>query len=207
MDRGQRDRFLETAALVAPRWSAMWQVQVRTGLRPGEVYALHEEDLDLENGQARIARTLSDDGKEIGTPKGNRGRTIDLSAQTVAVLRAHLATRKVEKLSRGWKEMPKPLFFSSAGSYPDPSNVRDAFRRVVKRADFPTNFTPHSLRHTYASLLLVAGTDVYYVCRMLGHASIQETVDTYGRWLPANRPGALDVLDDPASGCATPHAN
>jgi hypothetical protein len=31
---------------------------------------------------------------------------------------------------------------------------------------------------------------------MLGHASIQETVDTYGRWLPANRKGALDVLDD-----------
>jgi integrase len=31
---------------------------------------------------------------------------------------------------------------------------------------------------------------------MLGHASIQETADTYGRWLPANRKGALDVLDD-----------
>ena len=55
--------------------------------------------------------------------------------------------------------------------------------------------TPHGLRHTYASLLLVAGTDVYYVQRMLGHASIQETVDTYGRWLPANRKDALDVLD------------
>jgi len=57
------------------------------------------------------------------------------------------------------------------------------------------HFTPHALRHTYASLLLVAGVDVYYVSRMLGHASIQETVDTYGRWLPANRPGVLDVLD------------
>jgi hypothetical protein len=34
---------------------------------------------------------------------------------------------------------------------------------------------------------------------MLGHASIQETVDTYGRWLPANRKGALDVLDAPAT--------
>jgi hypothetical protein len=31
---------------------------------------------------------------------------------------------------------------------------------------------------------------------MLGHATIAETVDTYGRWLPANRKGALDVLDD-----------
>jgi integrase len=72
--------------------------------------------------------------------------------------------------------------------------VRDAFARVVRAAALP-HFTPHSLRHTYASLLLVAGLDVYYVSRMLGHASIQETVDTYGRWLPANRPGVLDVLD------------
>jgi integrase len=68
---------------------------------------------------------------------------------------------------------------------------------VVKTAKLP-HFTPHSLRHTFASLLLTAGTDVYYVSRMLGHASIQETVDTYGRWLPANRRGALDVLDTPA---------
>jgi len=34
---------------------------------------------------------------------------------------------------------------------------------------------------------------------MLGHASIQETADTYGRWLPANRKGVLDVLDDTAT--------
>ena len=53
-----------------------------------------------------------------------------------------------------------------------------------------------ALRHSYASLLLVAGVDVYYVSRMPGHASIRETVDTYGRWPPANRRGALDVLDD-----------
>ena len=57
-------------------------------------------------------------------------------------------------------------------------------------------FSPHAPRHTYASLLLVAGVDVYYISRMLGHASIQETADMYGRWLPANRRGALDVLDD-----------
>jgi integrase len=50
----------------------------------------------------------------------------------------------------------------------------------VKAAKLP-HFTPHSLRHTFASLLLTAGTDVYNVSRMLGHASIQETVDTYGR--------------------------
>jgi integrase len=112
------------------------------------------------------------------------------------VLRAQATQRKAKKLRHSWSELPAPFFCSQAGTYPDPRNVRDAFARVVKAAKLP-HFTPHSLRHTFASLLLVAGTDVY-VSRMLGHASIQETVDTYGRWLPANRPGALDVLDIPA---------
>ena len=98
-------------------------------------------------------------------------------------------------MRHGWAELPRALFCSTAGTYPHPANVRRAFYRVVKAAGLP-HFSPHALRHTYASLLLVAGVDVYYVSRMLGHASIQETADTYGRWLPANRRGALDVLDD-----------
>jgi integrase len=197
MDRAQRDTFLATVHRLAPWWAAMWEVQVLSGLRPGEVCALHDADLDLDAATARITRTLADDGLSVGSPKGNRGRTIDLSARAVAVLRSHRTARKAQKLQYGWSELPAPLFCSAAGTYPNPGRMRTAFRRVVTQAGLP-HFTPHSLRHTYASLLLQAGTDVYYVSRMLGHASIKETVDTYGRWLPANRKGALDVLDPPA---------
>jgi integrase len=197
MDRSQRDAFLAAASRIEPWHAPLWEVQVLTGLRPGEVYALQESDLDLDAGTARITRTLADDGSSVDTPKGNRGRTIDLSARTVVLLRRYLTDRKRDVLKRGWKTPPVPLFPSLTGSFVDPSAVRHAFGKVVKAAKLP-HFTPHCLRHTFASLLLVAGTDVYYVSRMLGHASIQETVDTYGRWLPANRTGALDVLDTPA---------
>lgn len=198
MTRDQRDRFLAKAVEVEPWWAPLWSVQVRSGLRPGEIYAMEEGDIDLDAGQARISRTLSNDGTRIeDTPKGNRARSIDLSTQTVTELRAHLTSRKADKLRRGWKEMPGPLFCSTTGTYPHPANVRRAFYRVVKAAGLP-HFSPHGLRHTFASLYLTEAPspDVYYLARMLGHASIQETVDTYGRWLPANRKGALDVLDD-----------
>ncbi len=196
MDRAQRDRFLATAQKVAPWWAPMWAVQVRTGLRPGEVFGLREEDLDLERGTARIDRQLADDGKRIEeTPKSGMARTIDLSAQTIAFLRAHLVWRREQKLKGLLKELPEPLFCGPDGGYAKPSEARKAFVRVLEAAGLP-RFSPHGLRHTYASMLLTAGRDVYYVSRMLGHARIQETVDTYGRWLPANRPGALDVLDD-----------
>jgi integrase len=197
MDRNQRDRFLAVAYTVEPWFAPMWEVQVLSGLRPGEVYALEEADLDLDEGTARIERTLSEDGHATGTCKGGRGRTIDLSSHTVDVLRKHSAHRKAQKLKRGWPTLPLPFFCLRKGTYASPGSVRDAFDRVVKAATLP-HFTPHSLRHTYASLLLTAGVDVYYVSRMLGHASISETVDTYGRWLPANRKGTLDVLDTPS---------
>ncbi len=193
-DRAQRDRFLATAYRVEPWYAPMWEVQVLSGLRPGEAYALHEADFDLDAATARIARTLADDGASTGTPKTEAARDIDLSARAGHVLRAHVTERKAEKLARRWPELPEPFFCSTTGTYPDPRNVRNAFARVVEAAKLP-HVTPHGLRHTFASLCLTAGLDVYYVSRMLGHASITETVDTYGKWLPANRKGILDALD------------
>jgi integrase len=57
-------------------------------------------------------------------------------------------------------------------------------REILKKASLPSHFTPHCLRHTYASLMLQQGESIVYVQRQLGHASIQLTVDTYGKWLP-----------------------
>jgi hypothetical protein len=49
--------------------------------------------------------------------------------------------------------------------------------------------------HTHASLLLVDGVSPAYVQEQLGHASIELTVGTYGRWLRKQAPGAVDRLD------------
>ncbi len=196
MTRDERDAFLTTAERVEPWWAPAWTVQALTGLRPGELYGLEEADLDLDGRSLRVERTLSDDGQRVDTPKGGFGRTVDLSNEAVRVLRAHLTRRKAEKLARRWHELPKPLFSSTAGTTADPSGVREAFRRVCIEAGLvdtrpgadgtpktSARFTPHGLRHTYAALHLQHGTDVYYVSRMLGHASIELTVSTYGAWL------------------------
>lgn len=192
--REERDTFLATAREIQPCLAPLWEVAVLAGLRPGESYALREEDVDFKTKTLRVERTLSDDGASIGTCKTEGIGTVDLSARAVQVLRAHLIERKVQKLARGWEEMPEALFPSEAGTYLNPSDVRRAFRRVVRTATLPS-VSPHGLRHTYASVALSEGVDMYYVSRMLRHASIKLTVDTYGNHLPASRPGALDGLD------------
>lgn len=60
------------------------------------------------------------------------------------------------------------------------------------------HFSPHSLRHSFASLLLQHGESPAYEQRQLGHASIHLTVDTYGKGLPLGNKAAVDQLDAPA---------
>ncbi len=67
--------------------------------------------------------------------------------------------------------------------------------RLLKKAKLPLHFSPHCLRHTYASILLADGVSPVYVQEQLGHATIELTVSTYGRWLKKKAPGALDRLD------------
>jgi integrase len=202
MTRAQRDAFLTTAETVAPWWAPLWTVQVLTGLRPGEMYALEEGDLDLDHRTLTVARTLSDDGERVDTPKSGLTRTVDLTNEAGRVLRAQAVRRREEKLRRGWKALPRPLFPSMAGTYPDPADVRRAFRTVCEKAGLTDDdgggalFSPHSLRHTTAALLLQSGTaDVYYVQRMLGHADIALTAGTYGSWHRPDRRPNLDALD------------
>ena len=61
--------------------------------------------------------------------------------------------------------------------------IRDLVARVRGRAKLPKHFTPHCLRHTYATLLLQRGEELLYVSRQLGHAQVSITADRYGKWL------------------------
>ncbi len=84
---------------------------------------------------------------------------------------------------------------TKAGTPLNPANVRRAMLRILKQAQLPLHFTPHCLRHSYAAILLAEGVSPVYVREQLGHATIELTVSTYGRWLKKKAPGALDRLD------------
>lgn len=118
-----------------------------------------------------------------------------MSQSLADTLKSHQLLQKQEALKYGWPELPSWLFVSKTGSTVDPANVRRAMLRVLKMVELPLHFTPHCLRHTYASILLSEGVSPVYVQEQLGHATIELTVSTYGRWLKKKAPGALDLLD------------
>src|SRR5262249_15082668 len=198
MDRAQLAAFLAASRADEPRYAPLFLTLARTGLRLGEALALRWEDIDLGKRELRVERSLAARGR-IDTPKSGHGRTVDVSQQLAAALRQLRVQREAEKLRRGWREMPPWIFCTRKGTTLDRYEVTHAFKRVLVTAKLPGHFSPHSLRHTFASLLLQQGESPAYVQRQLGHASIQLTVDTYGKWLPLGNKAAVDQLDAPAA--------
>ena len=75
-------------------------------------------------------------------------------------------------------------------------------RRILKRAELPLDFHPHSFRHSFASILLRKSVSVYYVSRQLGHKDIRTTLNRYGHWIPTDTTAAVNALE--SSGDHTP---
>lgn len=203
MTRAQLATFLATAQTRERRWYPLLLTLARTGMRLGESLALqiglHDDgDLDFVSRELTIARALSDDGRGIDTPKTGEVRIVDMSQQLADTLRSLVIARRAAALCAGaTADQRLWLFPERTGGPRDPHNVRRAFARVLKHANLPPHFTPHCLRHTFASILLADGKSPAYVQAQLGHKSIAMTVDTYGKWLPKGNKAAIDSLDDP----------
>lgn len=178
LTKAQRQQFLETAYREAPRYYPLFFALAGTGMRLGEALALQPQDLDASTKTIRISRAFSEDGI-LDTPKSGHGRTVEMSESLTQTLLKQELLRRQEKLKYAWTELPPWLFVTKAGTPLDPANVRRAMQSLLKKAKLPLHFTPHCLRHTYASILLAEGVRPVYVQEQLGHATIELTVSTY----------------------------
>lgn len=195
MTAEQLATFLAQARERNPGYAPLFLTLARTGMRLGEALALKWADVDVKAGTIRIERSRALNGS-VDVPKSGHGRTVDLTPELADALRTLRTDRKREALKKGWGNVPEWVFVTSEGRPMDHSGVARRMKRSLDKAQLPLHFTPHCLRHTFASLLLSNGASVQYVQRQLGHASITLTVDTYGKWLPVGTRDAdrLDAL-------------
>lgn len=157
-----------------------------TGLRVGEAIALDIQDIDLDAMVVHVTKTVS--AEHIGPTKTGLQRDVTLPR----FLHDRLA------LLASDHDDDDPLFRNTRGDRVRYSVWRSSrWRPAVAEAGLGTikNLTPHSLRHSYASMLITSGLDVKTVQKLLGHSSAAMTLDVYADLWPGNKQRAADALD------------
>lgn len=177
------------AAQDRPRDYTLLLTLCLTGLRIGEALALSWDDIDFVSSTIFVRRSIYN-GK-ITTPKSKSSR------RRVSVPRILLDTLLSYQLS--CPDSKDNLIFASQDGNPmDRNNVR---KRVLDRALLKAGLRKvsiHSLRHSYATMLLEQGENIKFVQKQLGHSSISTTLDLYGHCLPATGFEAMKRLEQTA---------
>lgn len=160
-------------------YKLMFITLFKTGLRKGELQALQWKDfkndtLDVSKTWARLDVGYFD----LSSPKTpNSYRTIKIDIEVLKGLKTRLKT--VNK-TIGFNDE----FFIFGDTSPiSASQIDRMFTRYIKQSNVK-RIRIHDLRHSHASYLISLGANIVMVSNRLGHASTQETLDTYGHMYP-----------------------
>lgn len=175
------------------RLAAIIDLWLDTGARPGELYALHWDAVDLVAGAVSIHQSLEDirGQRRLKEPKTERSRRrVRLAPRTVAALTAHKLLMQGEGL-----DVEKGLVFPApGGGFLRKAWVLAWLRRVAKAARVSVNLTPYTMRHTSATLLLAAGVNIRTISDRLGHEGIEITLKHYAHVLPSMEQAAIEAV-------------
>ncbi len=136
-----------------------------TGVRRGEALALRGEDIDLEKGTAHIYHQIKYAHEGFMPLKTDSSeRTIKLSDNLIKLLRS-LETEPQDFLFG--KDAPIPI-----------TNLQKHFTKGIKESGVK-KIRLHDLRHSFATNAINNGCNIVAVSKYLGHATIQQTLETY----------------------------
>ncbi len=177
----------------------IFEFALLTGMRPEEYLALQWSDVDLDRGTAQVRRALVRHKKSwsFEEPKTARSRrTVYLPASLLQKLAPHKRKQAEARLKLGASWRAYDLVFCSNEGSPlsIPNITYRYFRPILEKAKLP-RIRLYDLRHTCATLLLIAEENPKVVSERPGHSTIVLTLDTYSHVLPTMQQGATARLE------------
>lgn len=153
----------------------MVQFWLAAGLRPGELIAFKWPKVDWTNRKARI--DLNQVSKKEKLPKTAAGiRDVDLSDDAIAALIA----QKSASFEAGQHVWLNPR---TGQPWTTDAQIRKTLWQPLCARSGVRYRNPYQCRHTFASALLTAGANPWYVAEQLGHADVQLVYTTYGKFI------------------------
>jgi integrase len=145
-----------------------------TGFRRQELASLRPEEVDLERGTVSVAASYAKNGESRTLPIGPRLKAL---LQDALSARGSAPTVLVDEHEQPWK--PRALTYR--------------FYDLCKLAKLEP-LSPHIMRHTFASRLVMAGVDLRTVQELMGHKSITMTM-RYVHLSPDHKRAAMETLE------------
>jgi len=137
---------------------AVIELLFATGMRVSELCQLKISDVDLEQNSLKI----------FG--KGNKERVIQIcQEETIQALQSYI------NLFSHHDQPDQPFFINRLGNDLSTQSVRIMVKNLIKQSNINKHITPHTFRHSFATLLLEEDVDIKYIQTLLGHSSITTT--------------------------------
>ena len=163
----ETERIMAAVAAKTPqdlRDKAILELLYSSGLRVSELVGLNRDHINLNRGEFMVRG------------KGQKDRPVFISPEATECLATYLETRK---------DGAKPLFIRYSGAKEGdsegesfrltPRSVQRIVSHYAKLAGITKHVSPHTLRHSFATDLLMNGADIRSVQSMLGHSNIATT--------------------------------
>lgn len=165
LDIDQAFALMEAPSSDSPeglRDRAVFELAYSSGLRVSELVGLNMSDVDMNEGLVRVRG------------KGGKERIVPVGSQALEAITAYLAIRNLLAGTQKNRDN-QAIFLGSRGGRLNDRVVRRIMERYVTGLNLADGTSPHALRHSCATHLLEAGTDIRYIQEMLGHASLSTT--------------------------------
>jgi len=197
LSKDEQETFFECSA--GTFYDNLFNVAVNTGLRPGELFALTENDVNFEDNYIEVNKTLvyqkylDDDCKtfHIGPPKTEQSnRKVPMNSQCKKYIQKQIMQKKVVE-SKNPNRKSQFLFTTKFNTPLNSVLYSAAIKSVVEiinqtrdASDRMEVFNGHTFRHTFATRCFESGVEPKVVQSYLGHATLSMTMDLYTHVMP-----------------------
>lgn len=165
-----------------PQMPRVIKTLIYTGMRVGELTALHWEEVDLDRAMITVKYNLYrlDGEYRLSTPKTkSSARVIALPPQLVEILREQKLWQDERRKAVGSRWLERgAVFTGSYGEYMNKNYINLQFKQLLAKHNFP-DIHIHDLRHANASLLINMGVPVKVISEHLGHRDTRTTETIY----------------------------
>ena len=152
-----------------------------TGMRRGELLALKQKNIDLDNNTIKICESLNpDNGSNATVPKTNKSNRI---IKIMEIVKSILLKYQNKDCIFGLETI-------------NPTTLQRKCDLACKKANIDKNIRIHDLRHSFASMCVNANVPIEILSEYLGHENKSTTWDTYSHLYPNSQNKLVDTLEN-----------